>query len=331
MKENLTKLIDRFSRVKILVLGDFLLDEFLFGETSRVSREAPVLILDYRETLTVPGGGANTVTNLQGLGVQAIPLGFVGDDQCAEILLQCWPSEVERRFVFRDAGFLTTRKTRILAGSFHSVPRQVVRLDYENPCLLGEHHEERISAALKELVPEVDAIIISDYSLGNISPQIWQTALGLARQHGKIIVADARRDLKRFRGATSATPNISEVEAALATKIGTDTSVLEKVGRQLREEWDLTALLVTRGKLGMSLFENNRTTHIATFGNDQVSDVTGAGDTVVATYTTVLSAGGNFQQAAQLANYSGGIVVMKRATAAVSAVELRQAIADSME
>ena len=330
MKANLSRLIDRFSRAKILVLGDFLLDEFVFGEISRISREAPVLILDYRDTLTIPGGGANTVSNLEGLGVHAIPVGFVGDDRWAEVLLQSWPPGVERRFVFCDATFQTTRKKRILAGSFHSVPQQVVRLDYENPCLLQEQHEKKLSSALKELVPEVDAIIVSDYHLGNISPAVWQSALILARQHGKIIVADSRKDLKRFKGATSVTPNITEIEADWPMKIETDITALEKVGTRLREEWDLAALLVTRGKLGMTLFEKNRTTHIPTFGNDEVADVTGAGDTVVATYTTALSAGGSFQEAARLANCGGGIVVMKRGTAAIAQMELRQAIAESL-
>ena len=232
--------------------------------------------------------------------------------------------------MFCDAAFKTTRKTRILAGSFHSVPQQVVRLDYENLCPLQQQQQEKIFAALKELIPEVDAIIVSDYRLGNVSPPVWQTALTLARQHRKIIVADSLTDLKRFKGATSITPNIPEIEAAGTMKIGTDITVLEKVGTRLREEWDLAALLVTRGKLGMTLFEKNSITHIPTFGSDEVRDVTGAGDTVVATYATALSAGGSFKQAAQLANCSGGIVVMKRGTATISQVELRRAVAESL-
>lgn len=323
---SLDQLINRFDRVKLLVWGDFLLDEFVFGEISRVSREAPVLILRYQETQRVPGGGANTVANVESLGAQAIPVGFVGDDQWAETLLSSWPKGMEKRYVFRDRAFQTTRKQRILAGSFHSFRQQVVRLDYETPCHLTGEHEERIKSALQELIPSVDAVILSDYDLGNISPHLRQTILELARRHEKRIVVDARFDLGRFQGATSMTPNISEIEATLSRKLGADLGLLEEMGRSLRRHWQLEALLVTRGKLGMSLFENDRVTHLPIYGTDEVTDVTGAGDTVIATYSTALAAGGSFEQSARLANYAGGIVVMKRGTATVSSGELRTAV-----
>ena len=329
MKDRLREVIDGFPQVRILILGDFLLDEFVFGEISRVSREAPVLILKYQETRRVPGGGANTVANVESLGATAIPIGFLGDDEGAQTLLQSWPPTTERRYVFRDSSFHTTRKTRILAGSFHSSRQQVVRLDHENPCRLQPQHEEKAISALRELVPQVDGIIVSDYGLGNVNRILKETVLQLARQHEKIIVVDSRTDLQRFKGATSMTPNISEIEATLATRIGRDTNLLEKVGSRLCREWNLRALLVTRGNLGMSLFEDDRTTHIPIFGNEEVADVTGAGDTVISTYTTALASGSNFQEAAQLSNYSGGIVVMKRGTAVVSQLELCQALEDS--
>lgn len=326
MDDSLGQLIEGFERVTVLVFGDFLLDEFVFGEISRVSREAPVLILRYQETHRVPGGGANTVANVESLGAHAIPVGFVGDDPWAETLLSTWPERMEKRYVFRDRAFQTTRKQRILAGSFHSFRQQVVRLDYETPCRLTEEHEGKIKPALQELIPSVDAVILSDYDLGNISPNLRQTMLELARRHQKRIVVDARFDLGRFRGATSMTPNISEIEATLSKKLGADLSLLEEMGRSLRRDWQLEALLVTRGKLGMSLFENDRVTHLPIYGTDEVADVTGAGDTVIATYTTALAAGGSFEQSAQLANYAGGIVVMKRGTATVSQAELRMAV-----
>ena len=186
-------------------------------------------------------------------------------------------------------------------------------------------------SALRELVPQVDGIIVSDYSLGNVNPRLRQAILELAHQHGRIIVVDSRVNLPRFKGATSMTPNVSEIEVALATKIGRNRNRLEQVGSQLRQDWNLSALLVTRGNLGMSLFENDRTTHIPIFGNDEVADVTGAGDTVIATYATALAAGGSFRQSAWLANYCGGLVVMKQGTAVVSQLELRQALENSIE
>lgn len=326
LKNSLARIVDKFPRLTVLVFGDFLLDEFVFGEISRISREAPVLILKYQETRSVPGGGANTVANVMSLGAQAIPLGFIGDDQWAETLLAAWPRGAQKRYVFREPTFQTTRKSRILAGSFHSFRQQVVRLDHEYPFTLAKRQERKVMAALKELVPGVDGIVLSDYGLGNLNARLSEAALHLARRHRKLVVVDARIDLGRFKGATSMTPNISEIEATLGMKIGSNTKLLEQIAARLRKKWELEALLVTRGKLGMSLFQDNRMRHIPIFGTDEVADVTGAGDTVIATYTTALAGGGSFEQAARLANYAGGIVVMKRGTATVSQNELRNAV-----
>ncbi|MDA2923922.1 bifunctional ADP-heptose synthase [Acidobacteria bacterium AH-259-L09] len=328
MKDSPSQLVDKFSDLKILVLGDFLLDQFVFGEISRVSREAPVLILKYQNTHSVPGGGANTVANVESLGAKAIPLGFVGDDEPADLLFSSWPEGLEKRYVFRGSEFQTNRKARILAGSFHSFRQQVVRMDYEHPFFLEEHHERKLLQCLSDLIPQVDTVILSDYSLGNINSRVRESVLALAAQHGKIIVVDSRDSPDLHKGATSITPNITEIEAALSIQIGKDLSLLEEVGSRLLQEWQLQALLVTRGKLGMSLFVKDGITHIPIYGTDEVADVTGAGDTVTATYTTALAAGGSFQQAARLANYAGGIVVMKRGTATVSQAELRQAVED---
>ncbi len=327
----LNRLIDCFSNLKILVFGDFLLDEFLFGEISRISREAPVLILKHRAIQTLPGGGANAVANVASLGAQAIPVGFLGDDPWAEILLSLWPKTVEKHYVFRDSAFHTTRKRRILAGSFHSFHQQVVRIDYEIPSVLQKHHQNKIMKSLSELIPQVDGIILSDYSLGNLDPNLWQCARELAHSNNKPIVVDSRDQPSAYPGATSITPNITEIEAFLEKKIGSDLTGLEEVGRQLRRDWQLDALLVTRGKLGMSLFEKGRITHLPVFGSDEVADVTGAGDTVIAAYTMALAAGSSFEQAARLANCAAGTVVMKRGTATLSESELRRVLTSDEE
>ena len=326
MKDNLKQLIEKCTQIKILVLGDFILDEFIFGEISRVSREAPVLILNYQSTERVAGGGANTVANVARLGAQVIPLGFLGNDPSADLLFSVWPDGLEKRYVFRDDAFQTTRKARILAGSFHSFRQQVVRMDYEQPYALQESHEQKLLEALTELVPQVDAVILSDYSLGNINERVRKTALALASQHKKIIVADSRDNPNIYTGATSITPNITEIEAALSLPIGQDLALLQEVGSRLVQEWQLQALLVTRGKLGMSLFVQDGFTHIPIYGSDEVVDVTGAGDTVTASYCTALAAGGSFEEAARLANYAAGLAVMKKGTATVSPAELLQAI-----
>ena len=326
MKDSLEALIEKFAQLKILVLGDFILDEFVFGEISRVSREAPVLILKYRRTETAPGGGANTVANVEQLGAEAIPVGFLGRDESAGRLLSGWSDRVNKQYVFQDTAFQTTRKSRFLAGSFHSFQQQVVRLDYEHPYRFEEEHELKILTSLGELVPTVDAIILSDYSLGGINPGIREAALSLAAEHERVVVADSRDRPHDYAGATSITPNITEIEAALSIHIGEDLAALEEVGSRLLEEWSLEALLVTRGKLGMSLFQENRVIHIPIYGSDEIADVTGAGDTVTATYSLALAAGGSFQQAAQLANYAAGLVVMKKGTATVSPGELLDAV-----
>lgn len=324
--KDISKAIDRFPEVRILVVGDLLLDQFVFGEISRVSREAPVLILRYRETHSVPGGCANTVANVESLGAEVIPVGFLGDDEFSDQLLSLWPRRIETGYVFRDRDFRTTRKARILAGSHYSFRQQVVRMDYEHPCRLDEQHEHKLIQAIVELIPQVDAVILSDYSLGNLTKSVREAALKHATQHQKILVADSRDNPQLYQGATSITPNISEIEKAASISTEHELGRFEETVSELRRQWRLEALLVTRGKLGMSLFAEDSITHIPVFGTDEVADVTGAGDTVTAVYTTALAAGCSFEQAARLANYAGGTVVMKKGTAIISPSELRQAL-----
>ncbi|MEE8584085.1 MAG: PfkB family carbohydrate kinase, partial [Acidobacteriota bacterium] len=206
-------MIERFAGLKILVAGDFLLDEFVFSDISRVSREAPVLILKYLKSEFRPGGAANTVANVASLGAQAVPLGFIGDDEVGRQLVQAWPGGVDASHVFRDAGLATTRKARILAGSFQSFRQQVVRIDYEHPFQLDGEQEARLCSALEELVPVCDAVILSDYSLGNLSKAVRRAAIQLARRHGRPITVDSRDDPFGYQGATTVTPNISELES----------------------------------------------------------------------------------------------------------------------
>lgn len=326
MHDRFAAILERLDNVRVLVLGDFLIDEFIFGEIERVSREAPVLILGYRETHRTPGGAANTVAGVDALGARVIPIGYLGNDEWADVLLSLWSPRVNTDYVFKEPGFETTRKSRILAGSFHSFRQQVVRLDYEYAYQLNADQEARILDSLEVLIPATDAIILSDYSLGNVSRNIRQQAIRWARRHGKPVMADSRFDPAGFHGATALTPNISEVEASVQKRVGRED--LENLGNQLRLEWGLDALLVTRGKLGMSLFEEQGITHIPIYGSDQVADVTGAGDTVICTFTSAVAAGASYGEAAVLANLAGGIVVSKKGTATVSREELTAAVAD---
>lgn len=323
---DLERLIAAIGDTHVLVLGDFLLDEFIFGEIARTSREAPVLILRYRETDWRPGGGANTVSGVAALGGRVTPVGVLGDDQWGQGLLSAWPDSVATGGVVLSSQFKTTCKSRLMAGSFHSFRQQVVRLDYEHSHELTTQIEAGLLQTLEKHLPETDAIIISDYSLGTVTSSLASRAVDLARSHEVPIVVDSRFHPERYTGATSITPNVSEVEKAVSVRIGQDQEQLVRIGQSLLEEWALEALLITRGKLGMSLFEKDRVTHLPPFGTDEVSDVTGAGDTVTATYAASLAAGASFREAARLANVAAGLVVMKKGTATVSSDELRIAI-----
>ncbi|MEJ2082207.1 MAG: PfkB family carbohydrate kinase [Acidobacteriota bacterium] len=325
--ERLAALLEHFDRVRLVVLGDFLIDEFLFGEISRVSREAPVLILHYQETRICPGGAANTVANAAALGARVLPIGIVGDDRGADELIGMWSDHVDKSGLIREPGAQTTRKSRILAGSFHSFQQQVVRMDYEAPIPYRPSWERKVLANLSAALEQADALVISDYSLGNITGRISRAAMATARRSGIPVIIDSRDHPSAFPGATTVTPNISEVEATMRRVIGENLEKLEKYGELARRRWKVDTLLVTRGKLGMSLFAPSGIVHIRAHGSDDAVDVTGAGDTVAATYATSLAAGADFESAARLANVSAGLVVMKKGTSTVTRDELANAMA----
>jgi rfaE bifunctional protein kinase chain/domain len=319
------KLLDNFDTARILVLGDFILDEYVFGEISRVSREAPVLILKYQETKTCPGGGANTVANIASLGANVTPLGAIGDDDSAEQLLALWPdNRVEKKFVVRDPDIQTTRKVRLLAGSFHSYQQQVVRLDFESAPSLGDQVEQKVIASLRRTLPDADVLVISDYSLGNLTSTVREETIRFAQELEVPVIVDSRDHPQKYPGATTVTPNISEVEKTLDIKIGRDLEKLENICGELLDEWDLSSLLVTRGRLGLSLISSTQAVHLDAHGREGAVDVTGAGDTVAATFATALATGASADEAARLANISGGLVVMKKGTATVSVEEIKQ-------
>ena len=324
----LLSLIESFSRVKVLAVVDLVADEYIVGQISRVSREAPVLILDYDESRIVPGGGANAVNNIAILGGRAFAVGIVGEDTAGrELLSQLGKAKVDVSGVQSVRAFTTPTKTRILAGGPHSAKQQVVRIDRRTRVPAEREVNLRLNAAIKELLPEADAVMVSDYDYGLVTKELGNSLARRAASHRKTAVLDSRRSVCDFRGFTSATPNEPEVEAALDVRIGHDETTLEKSGRKLLQKLRLRSLLVTRGSDGMALFEHRRPTRLLPiYGSDQVTDVTGAGDTVISAYTLALGAGASFYEAALLANYAGGIVVMKRGTATVSREELQRAV-----
>jgi rfaE bifunctional protein kinase chain/domain len=326
------RLIARFPRVRLAVAGDLIADEFIYGRVERVSREAPVLILRYDSTEILPGGAGNAASNVASLGARVELIGVAGTDEPGRRLLASLPPRVSARGIIRAAGYVTPVKTRILAGGVHSAKQQIVRIDKAGGAARAAI-VTRAQAAVARALSRADALIVSDYGGGIMTPESWQRARRAAKAAGRklpIVVVDSRYALSAFRGMTACTPNQSEVEALLGIRIDDDRSALERAGRQLLDRLETQAVLITRGSRGMALFERGKPTdHIPIVGSDQIADVTGAGDTVIATFTLALAAGATFGEAARLANCAGGIVVMKRGTATVSAKELTDAVRDN--
>jgi D-glycero-beta-D-manno-heptose-7-phosphate kinase len=330
-KERLLALVDGFSSRRLLVVGDLIADEFIYGEVSRVSREAPVLILKYDATQVVAGGAGNAANNVAALGGRARLVGLVGADPEGRRLTSSFQSGVDRAHVVRARGYRTPVKTRILAGGAHAARQQVVRIDRETGWPLDPSVGRALARKIEPALESCDAVLLSDYGSGLITSALAEgvrrAAARRTRRRPVPVLVDSRYRLLDYRGLTACTPNESEVEQLLGIRIDDDASALEGAGRLLLRRTGTQAVLITRGSRGMALFEPKQpTVHIPIFGSDEVTDVTGAGDTVMAAFGLALSAGASFYEAARLANYAGGLVVMKRGTATVSARELSDAV-----
>jgi D-glycero-beta-D-manno-heptose-7-phosphate kinase len=319
----LRPVIDRFKGKRVVVFGDLVADVFVYGEISRISREAPVLILSHRETQIVPGGGANAIHNLWALGATPVPVGIVGDDPEGRQLLEYFSNVgIDIGGITVAKTYRTPSKTRILAGAVHSQRQQIVRLD-AGAALDDEKARSAVEQKLKLALRDADALLISDYGYALATPQV----VSRIGRNSIPVTIDSRFLLLSFSSMTAATPNEPEVEAALGISIGNDAKKLEAAGRTLLRKLKHDALLITRGKDGMALFERGKKTiHIPIHGSDEIADVTGAGDTVIATFTLSLAAEATYYEAARLANYAGGIVVMKYGTRPVTNRELVEAV-----
>jgi rfaE bifunctional protein kinase chain/domain len=321
--KRLRAIIDRFKGTPVAVFGDLIADVFVYGEIARVSREAPVLVLNHRETQVVPGGAANAIHNLWALGARPLPVGLVGRDEEGSRLLRFFSDlRIDTKGIQVSTSYRTPAKMRILAGAVHSQRQQIVRLDTGSP-LEDEKTRKALEQRLKIVMKDAHALLISDYGYGLATPQITSMVSG----NSIVRTIDSRFSLLKFLRLTAATPNEPEVEAALGISIGNNAKNLERAGRTLLRKLKHQAVLITRGKDGMALFERGkRTIHIPIHGSDEIADVTGAGDAVIATFTLALACGATYHEAAQLANYSGGIVVMKYGTRPVTHQELAAAV-----
>jgi rfaE bifunctional protein kinase chain/domain len=320
---SLRQIIDRSKGLRVVVFGDLVADVFVYGEIARISREAPVLVLNHRETQIVPGGGANAIHNLWALGAAPVPVGIVGDDAEGQRLIEYFSGlGIDTGGITVVKSYRTPSKTRILAGAVHSQRQQIVRLD-SGATLQDEKTRSAVERKLKVAVRSAGALLVSDYGYGLVLPE----AVSGIRKRSFPATIDSRFSMLTFSKMSAATPNEPEVEAALGITIGNDAKKLEWAGRTLLRKLKHEALLITRGKDGMALFERGKkTVHIPIHGSDEVADVTGAGDTVIATFTLALAAGATYNDAARLANYAGGIVVMKYGTRPVTREELIEAV-----
>jgi rfaE bifunctional protein kinase chain/domain len=328
--ERLQRISEGFPGRTILVVGDVICDEYLIGKPARVSREAPVIILKFTERDVRLGGAANAANNVDTLGARVIPVGVVGRDRAGDEILGLFHANgIPTDGIVTETGRSTPVKTRIMAGGYQATRQQVVRLDREPAGDLLPITEDALLARLTTLATRVDGILVSDYGYGTVTPRIFDRVRAVARRSGAIVTVDSRYELPRFPGVTAATPNEAEL-GELTGGVVDDERAVEKAGRQLLERLDTQLLLVTRGSQGMALLERDGgSTFMPIFGTDEIADVTGAGDTVIGTFTLALAAGAAAVDAATLANVAGGIVVMKRGTATVTKEELTQALGTS--
>jgi len=326
VRSRLLSLVDRFAGRRIAVAGDFVLDRFVHGLPKRISREAPVLILAWSREENVPGGGANTVANIAALSGNPAAAGAVGPDaEGREIASLFERAGVDRSGLVEVPGYATPTKTRILGGGVHSIRQQVVRIDREDVLPDDPALSAKLRDNVRRAAAESSVLVLSDYGYGSSRPE-W---IGAAREANPSIrvLVDSRFRLTEYAGADASTPNEEELERAAGEPLDDSEERFERAGRALLGRLSSPALLVTRGSRGMALFRpQSPTLSIPVSGTSQVADVTGAGDTVMATFALALAAGATEPEAALLSNFAGGIVVMKMGTATVTPAELREAI-----
>jgi len=326
-QERLLAVARRIRGRRVAVIGDIVLDRYWVGRSSRISREAPVLILDFEEERTVPGGASNAAANVRSLGGTARLVGRIGGDPAGRDLLRALRSNgVDGRWLARDGNGGTIVKTRVLAGSSHASRQQIVRMDRGHAAPIAPASVRSLLRATARAVRGADAVLLSDYGYGLLGPAVRKAAIAAARRAKAPVIADSRYALRSFRGATLLTPNEHEVAEAFHLA-SLDTGSLRRAGEALRRAAAAEAVWITRGSSGMLLLERGETPlAVPIVGSSDVADVTGAGDAVSAAAALALAAGATQAEAALLATYAASVVVMKRGTATVDADELVTAI-----
>lgn len=315
-------IIKRFKKARLLVIGDLIMDHFIWGKVRRISPEAPVPVVEVTSESLMLGGSANVVNNIFSLGGHALVTGVAGrDDDGRKLLKMLEDRKIPSEGVIIDRTRPTTVKTRVIAHS-----QQVVRFDREKKDRVGLATAGKVMDYIRKSAKGVDVIVISDYAKGLITETLVEETAGICRRLDKPVAVDPKVEhFDYYKGVTIVTPNNQEASLASGVEI-TDDASLHRAGEILLNRLECAALLITRGENGMSLFEDNADTHIPTVARE-VFDVSGAGDTVIATLSLALAAGASFKEAAVLANFAAGIVVGKIGTATLTTAELSEAVA----
>lgn len=332
MQNSLLNIIESIEKCNIMVIGDIVADVYLEGKISRISREAPVLILEHSEEKVVPGGAANVVHNAATLSGNVYAIGVIGPDYAGEELTRILASKkADTNGLIVDNSRPTITKTRIMAGGQATVRQQIVRIDKEKKAALDVNVEQEIKGYISTHMNGMHGVVLSDYGSNTVTPDIIKYVIRICQEKNIPCIVDSRYNIMEYSGISVVKQNESEAAAAVGYEINNQATLLS-AGKTILEKLDAQAVLISRGPDGMSLFEKyGKVTHIPVTNKSDVYDVTGAGDTVVATMILALASGASYEDAARLSNFAAGIVVKKPGTATTTPDELRQAIGEHFE
>lgn len=328
MKSALKQALQRFPQGRVLVVGDLAIDEMIYGVTARLSREAPVVLLSHQRTDIILGAAGNAAHNIAKLNAKRVAIvGVAGKDYYCSLLLDALQRDgLDTAGLVHDENRPTSTKTRISGIANHSVTQQIVRIDRESQEPVLPPVENKILDHIRTLAPEFDAILLSDYGLGVVTPGVIECCQAMAKQHGLVFAVDSQKDLSLFKGATILTPNQPEAEQNVGYPLDTQEALL-KGGRILLEATQAEHMLITRGAAGMALFDKGGAVYqIPVFNKSEVFDVTGAGDTVVGSLTLALCTGTPILEASVLGNLAASIVVKRFGAATTTSAELEEAL-----
>lgn len=321
--------IDQFKNKTVIIIGDLVLDEYWFGGIERISREAPVLILDYEYAMHSLGGAANAAHNIASLGATVIPISVIGTDASGKTMqTMLHEKNILLDGIIADDAVITPTKIRVMAGCLHTAKQQVLRIDRKSKEHVGHILEQAIVHRIRTLIDKADAVLISDYALGTLSPSVIEMLSYYARETTIPFVVDSRTNVCAYHHVSIVTPN--EEEAARALHMPITEENVEHATRMLRERVDADAALITMGKAGMALGTKHHCVRIPAVGPQEAMDVTGAGDTVCAVLTLARASGASYDDAARLANIAASDVVMHRGTAVITPEQLKTLVEQYM-